>query len=733
MGDDRLRETPLYNSRIIDAYLKLVRQKYPQLDLAALLEHAGMKGYEVADQAHWFGQEQVERFYEKLVQMTGNPNIAREAGRYAASPDALGAMRQYILALVGAAHTFELISRITANFTRSSVYRSRRLARNKVEIVVTPLQPGLEKPFQCENRIGFFEAVVLAFSNAPPRIEHPECMFSGGATCRYLISWEPKPSESLRRTLRTAVPLLFLADLAAGVWGGISTLAITLPGTLIVILVLELVARGIGEKELLATLNNTRESNESLIEQINVNYNNALLAHEIGRALGSYRTREQMLEDVAGVLRRRLDYDRGVVLLADPLRCHLELATSYGFADCELECLKSAPFSLDEPLDDPYLRCFQEQRPLLVDASVGLEATLASRSFACSTEPGTRSFICCPLVSEGESLGVIAVEQLHRHRPLVESDLSLIMGTASMIAISLRNLELFEDLQRAKEELELRVAKRTEDLEKSRRSLEDKNAELERANREIEEESAGRVRALEELREKERMLIQQSRLAALGEMINNIAHQWRQPLNELALIVQELPMMFDQNRFSREYLKESVAKFMRVVGHLSKTIDDFRNFFRPDQARVPFRLRDVVERTLSLVVENFRQQGVAIEVALTGDPVLEGYPNEFSQALLNILLNARDAFVDREIAAPRRIQIAGVEEGGHCVVTISDNAGGIDPAILDRIFDPYFTTRGPEQGTGIGLYLAKMIIEKNLRGRLSAANVAEGAQFRIEV
>ncbi|HYS44519.1 MAG TPA: ATPase, partial [Geobacteraceae bacterium] len=114
-----VNESQLYNSRIIDAYIKLVKRKYSHVNLGELLDHAGMKAYEIADQGHWFSQLQIDRFHEKLVHLTGNPNIAREAGRYAASPDALGVMRQYALGLIDPANAFALIDRASSNFTRS--------------------------------------------------------------------------------------------------------------------------------------------------------------------------------------------------------------------------------------------------------------------------------------------------------------------------------------------------------------------------------------------------------------------------------------------------------------------------------------------------------------------------------------------------------------------------------------------------------------------------------------
>src|SRR6185369_291152 len=150
------------------------------------------------------------------------------------------------------------------------------------------------------------------------------------------------------------------------------------------------------------------------------------------------------------------------------------------------------------------------------------------------------------------------------------------------------------------------------------------HAELERTYFDLEAQTAQRVQALEELREKERMLLQQSRLAALGEMISNIAHQWRQPLNELGLIVQELPVMYEVGDFDREYLRGSVAKFMRVLAHMSRTIDDFRNFFRPDKEKLYFRVAEQVQKTLSLIEESFKQLEIAITVQVEGEPMVNG-------------------------------------------------------------------------------------------------------------
>jgi PAS domain S-box-containing protein len=252
------------------------------------------------------------------------------------------------------------------------------------------------------------------------------------------------------------------------------------------------------------------------------------------------------------------------------------------------------------------------------------------------------------------------------------------------------------------------------------------------AERALRQETFERVQAVEALREKERMLIQQGRLAAMGEMIGNIAHQWRQPLNNLGLIIQQLPLFHDSGDLTRELLEETVLQAMDILMHMSKTIDDFRNYFRPGKEKAEFRVCETIDSTLSLIKDSFKNQQIHIEVVAKNNPVIRGYRNEFSQVLLNILNNARDILTERATENPK-VTIMIFSEGDRAVVTIADNAGGIPEEIKGKIFDPYFTTKGPQSGTGVGLFMSKTIIEKNMGGKLTGRNIAGGAEFRIEV
>ncbi|MBS4095391.1 MAG: PAS domain-containing protein [Sulfuricella sp.] len=246
-----------------------------------------------------------------------------------------------------------------------------------------------------------------------------------------------------------------------------------------------------------------------------------------------------------------------------------------------------------------------------------------------------------------------------------------------------------------------------------------------RLNQELEHRVAEEV---EKNREKEHHLFQQSRLASMGEMIGYIAHQWRQPLNTIGLV---LANIMDAHRFGdldEAYLSEQVATGSRLVQQMSTTIDDFRKFFRPSATQEHFDVAEAVRRSLSLVEASFQNHGFAVELTVDTQTEILGYANEFQQVVVNLLNNAQDIFLERQIANGK-VRVAVSRNGDELRVAVSDNGGGIPEDIRHKIFDPYFTTR--VSGTGIGLYMAKIIVEKHMGGRIEARNGAEGAEFAL--
>ena len=279
------------------------------------------------------------------------------------------------------------------------------------------------------------------------------------------------------------------------------------------------------------------------------------------------------------------------------------------------------------------------------------------------------------------------------------------------------------------EALTRKLEQKVGQLEAEREALLRSEENYRRLNETLEERIK---KAVDELREKDRVLIIQGRQAVMGELISNIAHQWRQPLNMLGLLAQELPMTYKMGTFTKELLEANVAMTMKIIQQMSQTIEDFRSYSQPDRVKTDFKVLQVIAKTLSLLEGSLNAHRIRTEVEHEGDPVVNGYPNEYSQVLLNILINARDAFLAGKAASPS-IVIRVFYENGSTVVTVTDNAGGIPPEIIDKIFEPYFTTKGPEQGTGIGLFMSKTIIEKNMNGVLSARNTGVGAEFRIKM
>jgi nitrogen fixation/metabolism regulation signal transduction histidine kinase len=268
-------------------------------------------------------------------------------------------------------------------------------------------------------------------------------------------------------------------------------------------------------------------------------------------------------------------------------------------------------------------------------------------------------------------------------------------------------------LRNMNEELEHRVDLRTEELEKLNRELDN------RVKDEVQKRST-----------QEQLLIQQSRFAAMGEMIGNIAHQWRQPLNALSLLLQNIQNAYEMDILDEAYIQRSVQKGTLLTNNMSKTIDDFRDFFKPNKQVEIFSISEAIDTTFEIIGASFSNHMVGFEKVLDKDYCIEGFSSEFSQVLLNILNNAKDVLIDKKIK-DKKIIIKVFADNKNVKINIEDNAGGIPEDILQKVFDPYFTTKEEGKGTGIGLYMSKTIIEHNMHGKLSASNSENGAVFTI--
>ena len=232
-----------------------------------------------------------------------------------------------------------------------------------------------------------------------------------------------------------------------------------------------------------------------------------------------------------------------------------------------------------------------------------------------------------------------------------------------------------------------------------------------------------------EKNEKEKLLIHQSKLASMGEMINNIAHQWRQPLTHLGFINMNLQLCLEEEPIDKKYINEKIEESNAQLDFMSKTIDNFRDFYKINKKKELFYISDAVKKALDIMEPIFKNNKIEFEFNLIKDKQVDGYENEYSQVILNILTNAKDVLLSRQIQNPK-IVISINQKHNSTITTILDNAGGIENKYINQIFDPYFTTK--EKGSGIGLYMSEMIIKNHFKGKITACNKANGSIFSIE-
>ncbi|KAB3533228.1 ABC transporter substrate-binding protein [Alkaliphilus serpentinus] len=239
-------------------------------------------------------------------------------------------------------------------------------------------------------------------------------------------------------------------------------------------------------------------------------------------------------------------------------------------------------------------------------------------------------------------------------------------------------------------------------------------------------------RELKENQKKEALIIYQAKLAAMGEMIANIAHQWRQPLNNLGLVLANIEDSYRHNELDGDYLNSSIERSKKLITKMSETIDDFRYFLKPQTNMDYFNIYDSIISVLELLEENLKFNSIHVDLKKNADAVVYGYGNQFSQAIFNIISNSIDALSNGAMQN-KEIRISIDIEKDRSIIEIWDNGGGIDPSIGERIFEIYFTTKNEGKGTGLGLYITKMIIENNMKGVIYWKNQQNGLLLRLEI
>lgn len=226
-------------------------------------------------------------------------------------------------------------------------------------------------------------------------------------------------------------------------------------------------------------------------------------------------------------------------------------------------------------------------------------------------------------------------------------------------------------------------------------------------------------------RKKDIIMFQQARLASLGEMLNNIAHQWRQPLGSISIIIQSFRTKQKLNKLTDEFVEQKTKDALLLAQNMSNTLDDFKNFFDPNREKGKFFIEDCLDNSIELSKYLLSKENIKIELNIKQNIELNSYYNELSHVLLNIISNSIDALAQSNIKKDRVVKINTKSYKKYLIINILDNGGGVPKDVLPKIFEPYFTTKYKSAGTGIGLYMTKMIIDKHLKGEISCKNIKQ--------
>ena len=784
--------TPIYSSRITKIYLGYLEKYYPHVDIDAVLEYAGMTRYEVEDPAHRFNQRQVDRFHRIVVEKTGNPHIARDAGRYAAISGAAGALKQYALGLVNIRSVYQLMGRLLGNMTHGTTFEVKRLASNKVEITSTP-RPGVnEKPYQCENRRGTFESIPKLFTESLAKVEHPACWHKGADCCRYIVSWENVPSMAWKRirnyALLISVPVVVVSFffLPFCAWGVVSASGLFLS------LSLALGYEYQRNRELTKTIGIQGDAARSHLEEIDARYNNAMLVQEIGDVSARVRDIRDLLPAVSDIMKRRLPFDRGAILLAGDEKKRLRHAAGYGYSPQEEEILRRTVFNLDNPGSSGlFVVSFREQRPFLVDDVSRIEKDLSKRSREFARRLGSKSLICVPIVFEGSPLGILVVDNNRSERPFTRTDVGLLSGIASQLAVSLVNVKSLQKLQESEERYRTVLEQNPDPVVVS--DIKGRviyfNPAFERIFGWSLEEYAGRKMdhfVPEENRAETREMIEKIRMGESfathetrrftrdGRIIDvsMSASVWHDRDGRPKGSVITLRDISDRKRLERRLhhaqKMESIGTIASGVAHNfrnilagimlngqlikmkygrdkglqriadrvcdsvekgARLVDGLMQFSRKE-ATAGFgllNLSDVLQETYHLVSRSFDKR-IDIRMDVPDIIPVRGDAAALSRVMMSLCTNARDAMPD---GGKLRIDVR--KHRDRVEIAFSDTGHGIEPEMLGRCFDPFFTTKEVGKGTGLGLSTAYGIVRDHGGNIQVRSRPGKGSVFTVSL
>lgn len=417
---------------------------------------------------------------------------------------------------------------------------------------------------------------------------------------------------------------------------------------------------------------------------------------DFGKAVYGKRHLPEVFDSIASFVRKLLLCDRCSLYLNDPEKQELWTIVAHG---------------LDDKVVVPYGKGIvglsaMQKRIIVVDDAYSYPHF--SDLYDKRHNYETKTVLAVPVINKrGQILGVVqAINKLDDEAYFSKQEGELILLIAAYMSVVIENAK-------ANEEMELQLRERTLELAQLNATLK------------------SRVKsALDEISQKDKLLFMQERKAAMGEMISVIAHQWRQPLSVINLLTSIVENEIEQEPVDRKKCIKNLDELFQINKFLNKTIDDFRNFFNPNKKKEYVSLKEILEAALRIIEKQLEVNRIECVKEIDTQRPIPVFKNELVQVVLNILKNAQDALLEKQAQKPK-ITIRVFESGESQIMEIEDNAGGIPEESMEELFTHYYTTRDEQKGTGLGLYIARVVVEEHSGGRLNAHNINDGACFKI--
>lgn len=453
---DRTQEPRLYNVRIAWGYIEYIREHHPEVDISSILEHAGISPLDFKDPGFWFTQEQADRFGDICIKLTGNPDIPRESGRLVANGDSFTSIRQFFLGFLTPCAASKGAAVIGSKLNRGVTIASRKLGKNKVEIVCRPKEGANDKPRQCKNRIGFIEGLGKLFTGKYARVGHPECVHRGDPHCRYIVSWD----HGLRYYLNmmrsyglAAILVLVLSSFFVLSYRSWLELSLAL---LVLFMGFCLFKSYLERRDQDTQIRDQAETANLFLREVDSKHDNAALIQEVGTAISSACVTEEVLDMILEGLKEHMDIERAIVLLfSEKNPGRIELVRGYGISLQAEDDLRRRLFRTMNTV-------LPQTTPFIVDTAGNMPEGLGELFGPVAEQTGISSFIVAPIVFRHEPTGFLIIDPAVSRRGLDRSDMDLITGIARQIAVIVHQSRLFRQLRQYEQNYRILVENASE-------------------------------------------------------------------------------------------------------------------------------------------------------------------------------------------------------------------------------------------------------------------------------